>query len=556
METLHLKGIIDMDIYRALPILFLLLFAQATAAQIYKWVDDDGNVSFSDRPQPDKRPDNRITNRPRPTVKPPEPESASDNPGVAPPKQNAVALPPVGTITLTLRHLLRVRKYDELNAVLAGYQAAVEENIANEEALFTAYDTFDVQEKSYETLLNDWVAATPDAYQPYMARARFLHRMAWQARGTKWASETSREQFEQMNAYFALASKDLDVVLRKKPELMVAYSQLIGMMSTAAEHEKMLQVMQVAIGLNPATYHVRLTYLNALTPRWGGSYELMKAFVEKSQDYAHLNPRLKSLAAKIYLEAGDRQSLAQAYSQADKLYTEALAYGENHAILKERGENNYRRKKYDEALPDLNRAIELYPENGTYFHWRSKTYAKLKQYHAAVEDMLQANLLAPGDEAIASQRKSLVSTLERKGFDEYKARKLAEAVKSYELGLKLDPLAPWLYYRRAKALIDLNEYDQALADTRQALALDRDEYNFYLLVDWLLIKRNEYDQIISYWDEYIARHPDDSRAYLERGGTYYHKGDLKEAVRNAKIAADMGNAEAQKAYERFSRRLR
>jgi tetratricopeptide (TPR) repeat protein len=75
-------------------------------------------------------------------------------------------------------------------------------------------------------------------------------------------------------------------------------------------------------------------------------------------------------------------------------------------------------------------------------------------------------------------------------------------------------------------------------------------------VDWLLIKRNEYDQIISYWDEYIARHPDDSRAYLERGGTYYHKGDLREAVRNAKIAAGMGNAEAQQAYERFSRRLR
>lgn len=270
-----------------------------------------------------------------------------------------------------------------------------------------------------------------------MARARFLHRMAWLARGTEWASETSREQFAQMNAYFALASKDLDVVLRRKPELMVAYNQLIGMMSTAAEHEKMLQVLQVATGLNPATYHVRLTYLNALTPRWGGSYELMKAFVEKSQDYAHLNPRLKSLAAKIYLEAGDMQSLAHAYSKADKLYTEALAYGEYHAILKERGENNYRRKQYEEALRDLNRAIELYQENGLYFHWRAKTYAKLKQYHAAAEDVLQANLLEPGNEDIASQRKSLVSTLERKGLDEYKARKLAEAIKSYELGLKL-----------------------------------------------------------------------------------------------------------------------
>jgi hypothetical protein len=44
---------------------------------------------------------------------------------------------------------------------------------------------------------------------------------------------------------------------------------------------------------------------------------------------------------------------------------------------------------------------------------------------------------------------------------------------------------------------------------------------------------------------------DDGRAYRERGGTYYQKGDLKAALADAGRAAELGDEEGKKQYERL-----
>lgn len=74
-------------------------------------------------------------------------------------------------------------------------------------------------------------------------------------------------------------------------------------------------------------------------------------------------------------------------------------------------------------------------------------------------------------------------------------------------------------------------------------------------MDYILAKENEWDIIIGYWDEFIELNPDNSRAYLERGGTYFHKGDMQSALKNAKIAADMGNTKAKQIYEKYKHNI-
>ena len=86
---------------------------------------------------------------------------------------------------------------------------------------------------------------------------------------------------------------------------------------------------------------------------------------------------------------------------------------------------------------------------------------------------------------------------------------------------------------------------------KKAIALDPREFAYYLLMDRVLAKHKDWNRIIAYWDEYIQLNPTHSRAYVERGGAYFHKGDVKSAVRDAKIAADMGNLDGKQIYEKY-----
>ena len=210
-----------MDTRRIFIFLLIISVTNVATAEMYKWVDENGNISFSDRPQPGLK-SNVIQLSPKPLTKP----KSIQHPNVV--KGTTVNKKPstrekkadVGAehepITLKVRNLLFRRRYDELNSLLKSYEKAAEENVEKEEDLFTAYFVFYVGDEGYGLMLNEWVKATPDAYQPYMARAEFYSMMGWDARGTKWASETTNEQINRMNSFFTKASQDMELVLNTK----------------------------------------------------------------------------------------------------------------------------------------------------------------------------------------------------------------------------------------------------------------------------------------------------------------------------------------------------
>jgi tetratricopeptide (TPR) repeat protein len=236
---------------------------------------------------------------------------------------------------------------------------------------------------------------------------------------------------------------------------------------------------------------------------------------------------------------------------AEEQYTKALAFGESHRILKDRGVSRYRQEKFEDALIDFNRAIQMYPEDGKYYYWRSKTHSQLEQHREALSDIILANQLEPHDEYIGKHLNWLASKFESLGYDLNKNGKPKEAVEQYDAALRLTPDSANLYNRRARAFINLHRYDAAINDLKKAIALDPREFAYYQLMDWVLAKRKDWNQIIAYWDQYIRLNPTHSSAYVERGGAYFHKGDIKSAVRNAKIAADMGNLDGKQIHEKY-----
>ncbi len=540
-----------MIFYRALIIALCFIVAQDALAKVYKWTDESGRTHLSSRPPAQKRTaietDKKQGSSGKSIKRVPEPLSVQPVRLGTNPDGQAYQ----GSIKLKLRTLLQQKKFNELNRVLDGYHTSSELNILAEENLFTAYDAFRINDMAYEALLHAWVKAPPDSYQPYLARATYYYSLGWKSRGGKWASETKKENFNKMNSYFNKAIKDIDKALSINKQSMVPYNLLIGITNAQGKDDEKAMILRTALDINPASFRVRSHYLKTLTPRWGGSFEEMQEFIEGSLVHVVDNPKLELLKGYMYAEAGDLKASSKTYSKAEKMYTAALTFGENHETLMDRGKNSYRRENYKDALKDLNRAIELYPENGKYYYWRSKTYSKLLQDDKASTDIELANQLEAGDEYIQSQLEWLASKFTKQGYELDKNRKSSEAIKEFNAALRLRPNDADTYYWRARAFINLNQRNSAFNDLKKAIKLGPNEYKYYNLLDWVLAKQRDWNQIITYWDQYITLNPDNSRAYVERGGAYFRKGDIKSAVRNAKIAADMGNPEGKEAYEKF-----
>lgn len=441
-----------------------------------------------------------------------------------------------------------------MHAILEGYQKAAALDPAKEADLFTAYNAFAIADESYESPLNAWVHASSKKYQPYAARAEYYYGMGWASRGSQWASETKQEQLAKMTRYFGKSVEDTGRVLQINNQVMLPYCLLIGMTSAHGHNEEASLVVQKALAINPTSYWVRATYLHFIAPRWGGSYKQMQAFIDDAMPHVKQNGKLKLLQGLPYREAGKMDALIKKYSAAERYYTKALSYGDNHGILLDRAKVRYRQANYEDALKDINRAIELYQEESDYYYWRAQVYEKLKQYLKASKDIGRAYQLAPADVDVQKERKWLASKLIYEGHELAERGRADSAINYYNAAQYLNPDDGDVYYRRARASVDLHRYDSALLDLKRAIQIDPNQFGYYQSLDWILAKRRDWDRIIAYWSRYIAMHPDNSRAYVERGGAYYHKGDMRSAVADAKAAADMGNDEGKEAYEKFKDR--
>ena len=456
------------------------------------------------------------------------------------------------SITLKVRALLRDKKYEELNEYLAKLQQNADIDIAAERELVTAYLVFIMEDKSLEPLFNEWVNATPDQSAPYLARAKYYYGLGWMARGDKWASETKKENMQEMSAYFAKAMEDISESLKINDRSMVPYVSLISITNTLGQSEQTDAVVDKALEINPASYVVRAAYLHSLTPRWGGSYEEMARFVEKSLLYIRRNPKLAWLEGDIYTDMGSMSEIREAPHAAEEQYTKALSFGEYHSVLFKRGKVRCRLEKYQDALADLNRAIEIYPEAARYYYWRAATYIGLHDNERAMQDIQYAVKLDPYDKSIMEKYEWLLLV---KGYELRNTSNKSLEIAQYNEALRINPNNAETYARRAHAYVAQNKNDLALIDLDKAIEIDPNNIDYYILIDFVLAKTHSWEKIIPYWDKYIALNPENARAYRERGGTYFRMGDMKTAVQNAKRAAELGDLQGKELYERYRGRV-
>ncbi len=129
------------------------------------------------------------------------------------------------------------------------------------------------------------------------------------------------------------------------------------------------------------------------------------------------------------------------------------------------------RNAFDEAISEFNQAIELDPENDSYYIERGKAFMSLEELDAALSDFMVAIEINPVDAYYWVQRGQCYGRME----DD------RSAIADFTQAIKLDPNYPDPYGYRGWNYANLEQYDAAREDYKVFLSLTGNNPDYY---DW------------------------------------------------------------------------
>jgi tetratricopeptide (TPR) repeat protein len=134
----------------------------------------------------------------------------------------------------------------------------------------------------------------------------------------------------------------------------------------------------------------------------------------------------------------------------------------------------------------------------------------------------------------------------------YQNNRLDEALQLLDPAIAAAPDNAGLLYWRGLTHEKLGMSEPALGDFARVVAQAPDHFSSYQHLDYLLFQQGRTDEIITWWNRYLAEVPDDAAGYLERGGTWFRMGNNENAAADARRACELGNEEGCQRFRQVS----
>ncbi|MBV8271701.1 MAG: DUF4034 domain-containing protein [Cupriavidus sp.] len=210
------------------------------------------------------------------------------------------------------------RQFKQLDANLNGLQARFEAGQATEVELRDAFRPFYKLTPSQEAAAREWVRVSPNSYSAHLALGVFLRRKAGEARGNEFIDKTPPEKIARMRALLDEARPETERALELTPKPYLAAFHLLGITSLEGDRAASRRAIQIANKALPSNHLARTRYIaDIITPRWGGSYLEMQAFIAQSKREGMNAVGLMQLEAIMYNDMGqsamDKGDAASAY---------------------------------------------------------------------------------------------------------------------------------------------------------------------------------------------------------------------------------------------------
>ena len=452
-----------------------------------------------------------------------------------------------------IRNLLKKENFVKLNRLASDFQQCFRDDPSCEYKIYDYFRIFEATSPEHEDLLNRWVAATPEHFAPYLARAHYHYRLAWKSRGHDYASETSEEQFKGMELHFEKASSDLNAALRIDPYLLPAYLLAIHIDTAGNGHIGVDAAYLKGKSLFPRSYLLYHSMSWAKIPRWGGSYPEMERIAREAMENSNHAPRFYTLFGEIYTDQAWAARKENKLDLAMELYSKALEYGERSSFLEERARTRMMMNDFDGALTDVDRSIALRSLVLPPYQLRANIYLKKNELTKAVAELRFMEEQFPDDADVDEWKQSATKRFLNEGHLLYKTN-LDAAVLKYDTAIELDPRHAEAYYWRGMAQSKLKKPDLALADLKTAVAHNPRHFDACRMLDYQLGTEGKWDEVVGYWSRFLELEPNNADAWLERAGALKHKGDMKTAYADLNRACELGKADACKILQRENKR--
>lgn len=197
------------------------------------------------------------------------------------------ALVPSGQATLedTQRaDLLREFKFAELDNEIGRLH---KKNIASDGTdLLTLRNLVSLQQMSgqEENLVRMWADERPQSFFAQLNAGIFYANRAFGARGVGAASQVSGGQWTQARALGGKALPYLQKAMALDPKSALPQSAMMGLavLDGKSSERSPEQWLQAANQTDPKNLAARINAVNYLSPRWGGSFELLDHMVEQA----------------------------------------------------------------------------------------------------------------------------------------------------------------------------------------------------------------------------------------------------------------------------------
>ncbi len=443
-----------------------------------------------------------------------------------------------------IRKLLENRQFASLTSLLEGYQAACDRDIGYEFAVQNGFLALADRAPANKALLDEWVRRFPGVWVPLTARATWYKTRGRAAPGGRGAGGATAESAG-MGDDFARAVDDLKTSLKLRPRQLYGYLILMEISQAIGDQERGTLLARQALALYPDSYLVRHRRMTALLPRWGGSYDAMEQFAAESAPFAARNSRLRALRGLIPWDQGRVAASEGDFPKAVALFENALTYGVTTTVLYDLADTYVRGTMYDKALATLDRAAAMQPDAAEEHALRSKiafAQGNLDEALAHLDRMEEIQGLTAGE---ASETRIWESRrLVADGHALFRRKDLPGAIDRYTAAIRVHAGNADAWCWRGIAYDRSGRPEGALADLRQAIAIDPRLYSAYKGLDDVLYRQGRIDEIVESWSRYLRLEPGNDNAYVDRSGAYLRKKDKASAIGDLTRACGMGNDQA------------
>lgn len=267
--------------------------------------------------------------------------------------------------------------------------------------------------------------------------------------------------------------------------------------------------------------------------------KLKRRYGEALQELAALLPADTELLEDVpFFQQGNEAYHLEDYDGAVGLYSSITNLDSDAEALNGRAAAYNAIRQHQNALDDLNKAIELAPHVEKYYRNRSLAYSGLKQHENALADDQKCLEMQPNSARVWSSYGMTLLALER----------YEEAKQAIEKALELRPDEIYFIYQLGVIASQAGDFEAALAAYDRAMAIDPENEDIESGRRLVLGKLGRYDEALAEVDREIKKNPRRGGAYITRSLVNFYMERYEEAIKDATMALERGQASQPAAY--------